>query len=150
MSLFKKLKVKNELGTIDRPLYELGIVALGIFLAAVLLYCVTGFSFLKIKYWCMFNRITRLPCPGCGGTRSFRAMLRGEFLKSLYDYPPLIPAIVTYLVFMIRCFLYKYFGIKKSPDGTIIKYIYIFIGLVALQWVVKIVAQLKFDYYWFL
>ena len=150
MTLFRKIKAKNELGSMDRLLYELGLVALGILLAAVLLYCVTGFSLLQLRFGCLFNKITRLPCPGCGGTRACRALIRGEFIKSLYDYPPLIFAVVVYIVFMIRCFLYKYFNVKKSNDGAVVKYIYIFIALVIIQWVVKLVAQIGFGYYWFL
>ena len=43
-----------------------------------------------------------------------------------------------------------FFGIKKSRDGAVVKYMYIFVALMLIQWVVKIVAQVGFDYYWFL
>lgn len=145
-----KISNRHELGSTDKLLYEIGLVALGIFLAAVLLYVCTGFSVLTLKYPCMFNKITKLPCPGCGGTRSFRALMRGDVLLSLYYYLPVPYAIVVYLIFMIRCFCYKYFGIRKSPDGTVVKFIYIFIALMLAQWIVKLVAQMKFGYYWLL
>ena len=98
----------------------------------------------------MFNKVTGYCCPGCGGTRAFRALLHGEILKSLYDYPPLIYAAVVYVVFMIRCFLYKWFGIRKSEDGYVVRFIYFFIVMMFLQWFVKLAAQAFWGYYWFL
>ena len=141
---------KNELGNTDRGLYELGIVALGIGIAAVLLYFCTGINVLSIKYPCVFNKVTHLCCPGCGGTRALRALLKGEILKSIYDYPPLLFGIVVYAIFMIRCTLYILFGIRKSRDGAVVKYLYIFLGLMIIQWIVKLVAQIGFGYYWFM
>ncbi|MCR5686466.1 MAG: DUF2752 domain-containing protein [Lachnospiraceae bacterium] len=146
----KRLKTcKKELGGNDKLLYELGLVALGIGFAAVLLYFCTGFNVLRIKYPCIFNKVTHLCCPGCGGTRALRALLHGEILKCLYDYPPLLYGIIVYAVFMVRCFLYRHFGIRKMKDGTVRIHMYIFIALVLAQWIVKLVAQIFFDYYWF-
>lgn len=142
--------IKNRLGNTDRVLYELGIVALGIGIAAVLLYFCTGINILAFKYPCVFNKVTHLCCPGCGGTRSLRALLRGDFLTSLYDYPPLLFGILVYIVFMIRCTLYAFFGIGKSRDGAVVKYLYVFLGLMIAQWIVKLVAQIAFGYYWFM
>lgn len=137
------------LGSTDKLLYELGLVALGIILCAVLLYFITGFSVLNIYYICVFNKVTGLSCPGCGGTRAFRALVKGDILKSLYYYPPLLYTMIVYLIFMLRCFMYKHFGIKKSKDGAVVKYIYIFIAIMLIQWVVKLVAALVFGYYWY-
>ncbi len=145
-----KSRCKNNLGNTDRLLYELGLVALGMVLAAVLLYFCTGFNILNYRFTCIFNRLTHLCCPGCGGTRAARALVKGEILKSIYDYPPLIYGVVVYIIFMVRCTLYIFFGVKKSPDGAVVKYMYIFIALMLIQWVVKIVAQVCFGYYWFL
>lgn len=130
-------------------MYELGLVALGIGFAAVLLYLFSGISVLNLRYPCIFNKVTHLCCPGCGGTRAMRALLRGQILKSLYDYPPLIYAVAVYIVFMVRCTLYLLFGIRKSPDGTIVRFVYVFIGMMFAQWIVKVVAQVCFGYYWF-
>lgn len=125
-------------------------MALGIGIAAVLLYFCTGINVLRLDYPCIFNKVTGLCCPGCGGTRAFRALLHGQILRSIYDYPPLIFGVVVYIIFMVRCFLYRHFGIRKSRDGAVVKYMYIFIGLMIVQWIVKLVAQICFDYYWFM
>ena len=146
----KRLFKTDKLGSTDKLLYELGLVALGISIAAVLLYFCTGINVLTLKYPCIFNKVTHLCCPGCGGTRAMRALLAGEIVKSLYDYPPLIYGIAVYLIFMVRCFLHIHFGVRKSCDGAVVKYIYVFVALMLIQWVVKLVAQLCFGYYWFL
>ncbi len=39
----------------------------------------TGFPVMP----CPWNKLTGLPCPGCGMTRSTFALLRGDFLESL-------------------------------------------------------------------
>ncbi len=146
----KNLKLcKNRLGNTDKIIYELGLVALGISIAAVLLYFCTGINVLRIKYPCIFNKVTGYCCPGCGGTRALRALLHGEILKSLYDYPPLIYGVIVYIVFMVRCTLYIFFGVRKSRDGAVVKYLYIFAALMIIQWIVKLVAQFFFGYHWF-
>ncbi len=141
---------KRRLGNTDEIMYELGLVALGIGLAAVLLYFITGFSVLGIKYPCIFNRVTHLCCPGCGGTRALRALLKGKILMSIYDYPPLIYAVIVYVVFMIKSTLFKFFGIGKPGNGAVVKHLYVFIALILVQWIVKLVAQICFGYYWFM
>ena len=125
-------------------------MALGIAFASVLLYFITGINILRLKYPCIFNRVTHLCCPGCGGTRAMRALLHGEILKCIYDYPPLLYGVIVYVIFMVRCFLYRHFGVPKSRDGAVVKHIYIFLVIMLLQWIVKLVAQIAFGYYWFM
>lgn len=36
---------------------------------------------------CLFRRVFHLPCPGCGLTRSFKAVWRGEWLYALRLHP---------------------------------------------------------------
>ncbi len=127
----------------------MGLVALGGCIAAVLLYFITGFNVLSISFPCIFNSITHLCCPGCGGTRAARALLQGDILRCLYDYPPLPYILVVYVVFMARCFSHIHFGTRKSKDGTIIRYLQVFLVLILIQWIVKLVAQICFGYHWF-
>lgn len=150
MSKELKKNSKNRLGYRDELYYQLGLVALGICIATVLLYFITGINVLNINYPCLFNKYTHLCCPGCGGTRAIRALLHGKILMSLYDYPPLLYGLVVYAVFMVRCFLYVHFGVKKSRDGAVNIHLIIFAALIIVQWIVKLVAQICFDYYWFM
>ena len=55
---------------------------------------------------CIFASTTGLPCPGCGWTRAFFALLEGNIMESLRLYPLLIPCIVficLYAVLWLAC-----------------------------------------------
>ena len=47
-------------------------------------------------YDCPFRRLTGIHCPGCGGTRSILALIRGDFLEAIHDNPagPMLVLIV--------------------------------------------------------
>ena len=47
----------------------------------------TIFSIIVIKYvdiGCIFKNLLNIPCPGCGLTRAFRALFKGDFINALY------------------------------------------------------------------
>ena len=52
-------------------------------------------------YHCPIHAITGLYCPGCGGTRSLKAVLSGHFLLALHENPPamllLLAAVLLYV-----------------------------------------------------
>lgn len=58
---------------------------------------------------CVFQMLTGLYCPGCGGTRALWFLLHGDILKSLW-YHPLIPYMAGILIWWMisevrkRCF----------------------------------------------
>jgi len=56
--------------------------------------CAAGYIWLLINYhrsisvstepgFCMFKRITGIPCPSCGSTRSVLSILKGDFVGAL-------------------------------------------------------------------
>jgi hypothetical protein len=60
--------------------------------------CLAGYIWLFVTYRffansdngvivCLFRRVTGIPCPSCGSTRSALAFFNGEFLSSLYWNP---------------------------------------------------------------
>jgi len=60
--------------------------------------CAVGFIWLAITYsrstWneidpgvCLFKRLTNVPCPSCGSTRSVLSLLQGDFWGALYWNP---------------------------------------------------------------
>lgn len=68
---------------------------------------------------CWFNLITGYKCAGCGGTRSFFALMHGDILSSL-RYNAFVPFIVTFIIVVyVRVFI-KYVlekDIKVFPKG---------------------------------
>lgn len=145
------MEKEKRLGVIDDILYKFGIAALAAIAVAVLLYLFTGFNVLHdINVPCAFHSVTGLYCPGCGGTRAVRALLRGDIWQSFINYPPFIYGFVVYAVYMVRWFWVKHFkaDLTNYKDGTILPFIYVGLGLMLVQWISKLVAQIFFNYSW--
>ena len=86
----KKNRKNREEPHTDGPettLYVLGWICIGVVLAVCL-----GWMWLTHRYEgfslpCMFYRITGYYCPGCGGTRAFRAFWQGRIFRSVWLHP---------------------------------------------------------------
>ncbi len=69
---------------------------------------------------CPYKKFLGIPCPGCGMQTAFIELLKGNIWQSIIDYPPLIPFILTILVFVLHLiFKFKY-------GAVTIKYLFIF------------------------
>lgn len=84
-------------------------------------------------------------CPGCGGTRSFRAMFQGDILKAIYFHPAAVYGVGLYLVYFIsqtvmRLSKGRLPGLKFRPV-----YLYIMLGLIALNFIVRNVLLFFFE-----
>lgn len=96
-----KLKFRHP-GTIEDYFFLTGCIL------AALLTAAAAVSFFMPGLWqnlqlppCLFHLITGYYCPGCGGTRAVRALLKGRLLLSAY-YHPFVPyTAALYLYFMI-------------------------------------------------
>ncbi len=76
-----------------------------------------------IKLNCIFKKLFNISCPGCGLTRSFRALLRFDIISSFkYNIfgPILFIIIIIGIIFLIK-------DIIMNEDKTI-KYIYKILG----------------------
>lgn len=53
-----------------------------------------------INTGCIIRRLFRIYCPGCGGTRAVRALIRLDFGQSLY-YNPIVILLFLYFLILI-------------------------------------------------
>lgn len=74
---------------LETDLFHIGLVML---VCGMVLWAAYDFvlSDLLPQFPCVLYTLFGIYCPGCGGTRAFRALLRGRFLLSLW-YHPLVP-----------------------------------------------------------
>lgn len=104
----------------------------------------TGYTRIGQMFACGFQRVTGFPCPGCGGTRAFYYLFRGEFFKSFLHHPAVLYGMGAYLEFM-ALYLYRNYIRKTNREIQIQYYLYGALFVIVLQWVVKlafIVARL--------
>lgn len=68
---------------------------------------------------CLFHLLTGFYCPGCGGTRAIRLLLRGQFLKSM-QYHPFVPyaAVAAAAELVIFAGIMCGFGETGYSDGA--------------------------------
>ena len=95
---------------------------------------------------CLFHFVTGLPCPGCGGTRAFAAILRGDLIHAFF-YHPVVPfCSVLYVVFMvtqtIERILRKTANVRFHGLSFRLEYVYVAVLLILVQWIIKIVVAI--------
>lgn len=86
---------------------------------------------------CMFHTLTGLYCPGCGGTRAVRALLKGD-LRMSFQYHPLV--LYTVFVIIVEIILRTTSKRRKRPaDHRKRERIFILIGagIVLVNWIFK-------------
>lgn len=66
-------------------------------------------------YKCPFDYFLGIPCPGCGMTRAFLALLRLDFEEAFY-YHPLFPLVIVAAVIILLYFL-KIIKIKRKTKN---------------------------------
>lgn len=120
--------------------YKLGKICLIVGIIGVTALLITDFEIISWYPACDFFTKTGLYCPGCGGTRAVKSLLRGDFVKS-FLYHPFVPyCAIMYIVFMLYVFLKKHFKLFKKVFPVEIV-IYIGVGVLLLQWVIKVILQ---------
>lgn len=95
-------KYTRQAGMAEDYFYWIGVI--------VLLTCIgsAAIFFLCPNIWrrirpmpCLFHLFTGYYCPGCGGTRAVRELLKGHIVKSVYYHPLVLYGAVLYLCFMV-------------------------------------------------
>ena len=95
---------------------------------------------------CLFHFVTGLPCPGCGGTRAFVSLLKGDLIHS-FLYHPVVPfCFLLYVIFMVtqtmERILRRKTNLRFHALSFRLEYVYLALILILVQWIVKIIAAL--------
>ena len=94
-----------------------------------------------IRMWfkmpCLFQQMTGLYCPGCGGTRAVRALLAGlPFLSFLYH--PVVPYMAVVAVWAVVFWtLYFVTGNRRFRPELDDRIAYAAAGIVILNFIIK-------------
>lgn len=131
-----------------KSLYRAGWVLFGLGVLYLLLVRAVGSLPTPFAMPCLFHFLTGLYCPGCGGTRAVRLLLRGDLLGSLYYHPLALYGAVLYLWFMVSNTI-EYASKGKFRIGMGYRKGYVIGGAVilALNFVVKNAALLLWGWH---
>ncbi|MCM1309245.1 MAG: DUF2752 domain-containing protein [Butyrivibrio sp.] len=81
---------------------DICLYVLGLFLLPFLVLCLFGAKHAGlIPGFCVFRALTGIYCPGCGGTRAFRLLFRGNIAKSFVYHPLVVYGTLLGAVFYI-------------------------------------------------
>lgn len=86
---------------------------------------------------CAFHEFTGLYCPGCGGTRAVRFLIRGNVEKSFIYNPIVLYAVIATFIFFAFVVKYKISGRRLNKDKIILPMLYIGVVIMLLNWVLK-------------
>ncbi len=90
-------------------------------------------------------RVLGIYCPGCGGTRAFKYLLKGQILESIYYHPVVLYGAAFYIIFMFsRIVEYISKGKVKGIKWRNI-YLYIAVIIIVINFVVKNIALLRYN-----
>lgn len=138
----------KEKGETEFAVWMAGLL-LGMFALLVLsIAYFTPFSLESLTFDCWVHKSSGIYCPGCGGTRAFFAILRGDFVRSFF-YHPVVPYMgVLYAVFMLRGALHFLSKGRYSFMRFRLGYVYVGIGITILQFLIKNIFLLGFHIAW--
>ncbi|MBQ9766229.1 MAG: DUF2752 domain-containing protein [Lachnospiraceae bacterium] len=127
----KVLKSNNKKEiTIEAVLFGIGVIGLIILVALMLLDRCFPVQMGRIKLPCFFNVITGYYCPGCGGTRAFKALMHGNIIKSFTSNAMVLYIVVIYVWFMGSHLLSRI--TKGKIKGLKYRHIYLWLALIIM------------------
>lgn len=123
----------------ERTLYHVGLAACAVLAAGALVLKIGGMpeGIWAFFFACPIYERTGYYCLGCGGTRSFLALLEGRFLESLWLHPAVFFGSLYLAAFVGSRFLAK---VTKGRTGVVhfrMIYLYLLIALLLVNFFVK-------------
>lgn len=89
------------------------------------------------QFPCLFHALTGLYCIGCGGTRAVKALLRGHPVISLMYHPVVLYCVIVGIWFAVSNLIWKKTGNPKYHKEFTNRYVYVGIGIILLNFIVK-------------
>lgn len=86
---------------------------------------------------CIFQTVTGLYCPGCGGTRAVKYLLTGQIAKSLQYHPLVLYTAVIVAWETVSAMIAKKTRRPECYLGHEKAFIYLGVGIILLNWIVK-------------
>ncbi len=124
----------------ERVFYNIGKVVLIFLIVLIIVLKLTDLEVLNILPDCAFYSMTGIVCPGCGGTRSVKFLLRGDIVRCFLYHPFVLYCLSTYTIFMVYEFIKVHCKkVKKVFPVEIL--CCVGVGVLILQWIVKVVLQ---------
>lgn len=133
---YKKIMKKKRDFRQEKTLYEAGVL---LFLMGIFL--IVTDKILDVKFTlppCLFHKWTGYYCPGCGGTRAVKALLRGEVIRSFFYHPVVLYGAVLYSWYMVSHTI-EYLSRGKFRISMPYReaYLYIAVVVILVQCVLK-------------
>lgn len=124
----------------EQLFYKLGKLVFVLLIVLIVVLKVTDLGILSLLPECSFYSVTGIICPGCGGTRSVKFLLQGDVIRSFLYHPFVLYCLCAYIVFIAYEFIKVHFKkFKKSFPVEVV--CCIGVGVLLLQWIVKVVLQ---------
>ena len=120
----------------EKGLYQGGWILLLVFLILAAGRQIFHIRFLTLP--CLIHKWTGYYCPGCGGTRAVKALLRGDVIGSFFYHPVVLYGAVLYGWYMLSHTVeYLSKGRLRISIPYTEKYLYGAVFIILIQWILK-------------
>lgn len=93
--------------------------------------------YIRQGFPCLFQLLTGLYCPGCGGTRAVKYLLQGQIVKSIQYHPVVCYAAVIVAAAAVRHLLARIFHRPSLRMVHYDRYVYVGAAVIVANWIVK-------------
>lgn len=89
------------------------------------------------KLPCLFQALTGLYCPGCGGTRAVKALLKGQILRSFLYHPVVLYAALVVAGLCVYRLLFHVTGQDRFRKRLEDRCLYVGLGIITVNFILK-------------